>query len=44
MHVGQAQYLRHIELDRVLGYPQLTGDLIIGLPLAHQARHIHLPR
>src|SRR5476649_2029810 len=44
MHMRQPQNLRHIQLHRVLDNPQLTGNLIIGLPLAHQPRHIQLPR
>ena len=42
MHVGQAQDLGHIQLHRVLGDAQLTGDLVVGLALADQARDVQL--
>lgn len=44
MHMGQAQHLGHIQLDRVLGDPQLTGDLVVGLTLTHLARDVELAR
>ena len=42
VHMGQAQYLRHIELDRVFGDAQVAGNLVVGLALAHQLGHVQL--
>ena len=42
VHVGQAQHLRHIQLHGILGNSQLTGDLVVGLALAHQAGYFQL--
>ena len=42
VHMGQAQHLRHIELDRVFGDAQVTGDLVVGLALADQLGDVQL--
>lgn len=43
MHMGQAQYLRHVEFHRIFGNPQFAGDLIVGQALANQACDFQLP-
>jgi len=35
VHMGQAQHLGHVQFHCVFGDTQFTGDLIIGLALAH---------
>ncbi len=42
VHMRQTQNLRHIQLHGVFGNAQFTGDLVIGLALANQARHFQL--
>ena len=42
VHVGQAQYLGHVQFYRVFGDAQIAGDLIVGLAFAHQLGNVQL--
>ncbi|MNH41848.1 hypothetical protein D3C79_1034230 [compost metagenome] len=42
VHMGQSQHLRNVQFHGVFGDPELAGNLVVGLALAHQAGHFQL--